>query len=307
MAEPAPRPLPTFLIIGAQKSATRWLRFNLGRHPEICTAPRELEFFNTDAFEQLGLGHYASLFENWEGEKVVGEATPGYMMHRENPAEIAKRIDESLPGVRLIALLRNPVDRIESALLHHAQRGRLPLDRPRLSYLARTAPTQDPWGIVTGSWYAASLRPYVRRFGGRLLVLLHDDAVATPGEVYRRACAHVGAAADFKPKALDRMRFSNRDAGEASPEAAEPFSDGERAVAMGYVRNEIDELERMLDIDLSRWRLGARFSGEVKKGALERMLGDEAAPEVVAREMDVPLAMLARWRDQAVAQVAEQS
>ena len=39
-------PLPTFLIIGAQKCATRWLRFNLGLHPDVYVAPTELSFFN---------------------------------------------------------------------------------------------------------------------------------------------------------------------------------------------------------------------------------------------------------------------
>jgi hypothetical protein len=44
--EPAALPLPTFLIIGAQKSATRWLRLNLGLHPAVFAASREIEFFN---------------------------------------------------------------------------------------------------------------------------------------------------------------------------------------------------------------------------------------------------------------------
>src|SRR5262245_20945189 len=39
-------PLPNFLIIGAQKSATRWLRSNLAQHPEIYAAPTELSYFN---------------------------------------------------------------------------------------------------------------------------------------------------------------------------------------------------------------------------------------------------------------------
>ena len=34
--------LPTFIVIGAQKCATRWLRINLGQHPQIFTAPSEL-------------------------------------------------------------------------------------------------------------------------------------------------------------------------------------------------------------------------------------------------------------------------
>jgi hypothetical protein len=69
---------PTFVIIGAQKSATRWLRTNLGHHPQILTAPSELHFWNNDRrFEKLGVEWYADQFEGWHGEPIVGEATPG--------------------------------------------------------------------------------------------------------------------------------------------------------------------------------------------------------------------------------------
>jgi hypothetical protein len=64
--------VPTFLIIGAQKSATRWLRHNLGLHPEAYTAPRELGFFNYNRrFDGLGLDWYRSQFEGWNGEPIV--------------------------------------------------------------------------------------------------------------------------------------------------------------------------------------------------------------------------------------------
>ncbi|MFL6241785.1 MAG: sulfotransferase, partial [Acidimicrobiia bacterium] len=68
-------PLPTFLIIGAQKSATRWLRHNLGRHREIYTSPYELGFFNSPKrFATLGVDWYRAQFEGWNGERIVGEA-----------------------------------------------------------------------------------------------------------------------------------------------------------------------------------------------------------------------------------------
>ena len=55
--EPLAPPLPTFLIIGAQKSATRWLRLNLGLHPDVFTARGELEFFNNgDRYRAEGVG-----------------------------------------------------------------------------------------------------------------------------------------------------------------------------------------------------------------------------------------------------------
>ena len=61
-------PLPTFLIIGAQKSATRWLRLNMGLHPSVFTAGREIEFFNNHTrFEAEGVEWYREQFSGWSG------------------------------------------------------------------------------------------------------------------------------------------------------------------------------------------------------------------------------------------------
>lgn len=85
-------PLPNFLIIGARKSGTRWLRTHLGEHPETFTAGKELRFFNDPQRFAEGLGSYRAGFEGWTGEPIVGEATPSYMMWREHPSLVADRI-----------------------------------------------------------------------------------------------------------------------------------------------------------------------------------------------------------------------
>ena len=88
--EPLALPLPTFLIIGAQKSATRWLRLNLGLHPDVFAASAELEFFNNGVrFRDEGTDWYRGKFSGWNGEAIVGEATPGYMFWRHGPAVVA--------------------------------------------------------------------------------------------------------------------------------------------------------------------------------------------------------------------------
>ena len=118
-------PLPTFLIIGTQKSGTRWLRLNLGLHPDIFTADGEPTFFNSAHFDD-GADWYRARFTGWSGEQIIGEATPGYMFWRHGPARMVNRIDETLPGVKLLAILRNPVDRALSALIHHIEGGTFP-------------------------------------------------------------------------------------------------------------------------------------------------------------------------------------
>ena len=70
-------PLPTFLIIGAQKSGTRWLRINAGCHPNVYTAPDETRFFHSPArFQSLGVEWYRAQFSGWAGEPAERRPPP---------------------------------------------------------------------------------------------------------------------------------------------------------------------------------------------------------------------------------------
>ncbi len=244
--------LPTFVIIGAQKSATRWLRSNLGEHPDIFTAGSELHFWNNQyRVEKLGLDWYRDHFEGWNGERIVGEATPGYMIWRHHPAYVAKRLHDRLPEVRLIALLRNPIDRAQSAMVHHIRRKRLPAGSRLLDVVREQRPSESDWFcLVSGGWYAASLQPFLERFGDQLLVLFHDQIALEPARPYEAALRHVGADPTFLPDALARVVFSNQH-GRAGRKNPLPIED--RAELWEYFRDDVARLEQMLGVDLSHW------------------------------------------------------
>ena len=62
-------PLPTFLIIGAERSGTRWLRANLEEHPDVFTPPASLSYFNNrDRMRKRGIKGYRQQFQGWSGE-----------------------------------------------------------------------------------------------------------------------------------------------------------------------------------------------------------------------------------------------
>ena len=244
-------PLPTFVVIGAQKSATRWLRSNLGRHPDVYTATRELVFFSSAERYERGEAWYREQFAGWDGEPVVGEASPAYMMWRHRPEVVAGRMHATLGPVPLVAILRNPVDRARSAFVHHLDQGRVEAGTGLLEHVRACPPDQDRLGIVSGGWYAASLRPFRERFGDRLLILVHDDLATDAAGLYRTTLRHVGADESFVPPALDRVRFSLRDR-DGDSDAAE-LSPEERTELYGYFRDDVDELEAQLGRDLSMW------------------------------------------------------
>lgn len=128
---------PNFIIAGATRSGTSSLHSYLRVHPDIfMPSKKELWFFNTDPVYSKGLEHYAAMFDNYDGEAAVGEATPMYMekgfvygedrevMFRDHD-DAMERIAKDLPNCRIILSLRNPVDRILSVYWKNFYQGRL--------------------------------------------------------------------------------------------------------------------------------------------------------------------------------------
>ena len=116
------RPLPNFLIIGAQKAGTTSLFHYICQHPQIFTNNiKEIHFF--DRHHQLGAKWYSSHFPlagRLLSNRRMGEATPYYLCHPHAPGRIAAL----LPQVKLIAVLRNPVERAISHYFHEKKKGR---------------------------------------------------------------------------------------------------------------------------------------------------------------------------------------
>jgi hypothetical protein len=104
--------------------------------------------------------------------------------------------------------------------------------------------------------YAQSLQPFVERFGSQLLVVLHDDVVADPLDVFDQASAHVGASGGHVPEHLGDVLYSNwarRGPGEKGGAAA-PLSQADRRELFEYFRDDVKQLEALLDRDLDLWR-----------------------------------------------------
>jgi hypothetical protein len=155
-----------FLIIGAAKSATTWLQQSLQRDPSVSMPDPELHYFSR-CYDR-GDEWYLSNFSRNDGHRMVGEKSNSYL----DTPEAAPRIKEKLPHARLIAQLRNPVDRAYSdycMLYRRAEVGRdigQYLD-PRYGAGGR---------FLNGGLYGQQLQAYLDRFpADQLLVLLYED------------------------------------------------------------------------------------------------------------------------------------
>jgi hypothetical protein len=118
----AGRPLPRFIIAGAQKAGTTSLFGYLAEHPQCAASlTKEVHYFD-EAFHR-GETWYRSNFPQVGDERHCFESSPYYMFDPRVPA----RVKQTLPNAKLIFLLRNPASRAYSHYQHSRRRGREPL------------------------------------------------------------------------------------------------------------------------------------------------------------------------------------
>ena len=111
---------PAYLVIGTKRGGSTSFADWLERHPAVapCLAQKGTHYFDTNY--RRGRAWYASRFEKASaGYQVTGEASPYYMFHPLAP----ERIKSELPDVKLIAVLREPVDRLLSHYRYEVERG----------------------------------------------------------------------------------------------------------------------------------------------------------------------------------------
>ena len=110
---------PDFLIIGAAKAATTSLSTLLSQHPEAAIVQgKEPHFFSIDDRYKLGWDNYQALFAHCTDEKMVGDASTSYSRVRYHP-HVLQRIKYHVPDVKIIYMVRHPLERMESAYIEH--------------------------------------------------------------------------------------------------------------------------------------------------------------------------------------------
>ena len=238
---------PTFIIIGAQRCATRWLRVNLGLHPDVFALAHEADFFcDLPLMQRVGRAGYRRLFVGWDGEPVVGEASPRYAMPSSDPAEVIGRMANAFPGVRYLMLIRDPYERGFSAMLDAVRTGELPEDT---RYDAMDPEDVARLQIIRNSAYEWAIGAYRNVVGDDLKVLVYDDLVADPGAVYDAALEHIGLEPGFRPPDLATPLFSTRRLRESIP-APDP---AHRQEVLRFAETSVVNVERMIGRELPGW------------------------------------------------------
>lgn len=226
------RVLPAFLIIGTQKGGTTSLYRWLGQHPQVVEATRkEVHYFdiNYSKGERWYRGHFPHAAE-LEARQITGEGSPYYMCHPHAPARIARL----LPNVRLIALLRDPVERAISHYFHSQRNGRepLPIEAAMEQEDARIngeyARMQEDGRYISRAhrWYSYKARGrYVEQLrlalqvfpAEQLLIVRSEDLFQQPQRIFDAACAHIGIRTGFCPPNLEAQLVGGYDQQQGEP------------------------------------------------------------------------------------------
>ena len=176
--------LPNFLIIGAFKSGTNSLYNYLEPHPQVFMSPAiEPSFFAFEGKKVDGgrwadgvitnFEEYKKLFINAKGKIAIGEASPTYLVSDDAPA----RIKHYLPGVKLIVILRHPVDRAYSQWQMEFRQGNEKIEDFARAIQIKKVVTDGSvrQRFVYGSKYYSLLRRYYDLFDrSQICVLLFD-------------------------------------------------------------------------------------------------------------------------------------
>ena len=199
--------MPNFLIIGAAKSGTTSLYHYLKQHPQVYMSPvKEPKFFALEgerpnfrgpSDEQeinrksvTDIDAYRALFKGVTSEKAIGEASTLYLYS----LKASERIRHHVPDAKLIAVLRNPVERAFSSYLHCVRDRGEPLTDFAQALRQEETRIENVWGPIwhykNVGFYSAQLERYFDLFRrDQIKIYLYEDiksnAVGVLQDIFR--------------------------------------------------------------------------------------------------------------------------
>lgn len=172
--------MPDFVYIGTDKAGSTWLYDVLAWHPEVYV-PRVKDLYYFDRFYHRGRSWYAAHFRGASPRQVAGELSHDYLY-----SEAAfKRIRNDIPDAKIIATLRNPINRAYSAYLQLIRHG--------LRYDSFKEAIEHEHEIVERGMYSKFLKRYFDIFGREQIHIgIFDDLADDPARFAREIFGFLG-------------------------------------------------------------------------------------------------------------------
>ncbi len=227
------------MIVGAQKCATTTLFALLDTHPHMqgCR-DKEPHFFSTAPDWRSEIDRYHALYDQRPGA-LYFEASTSYSFHPLRKPHLWNDLHTYNPALRIIYLVRNPLDRIVSSYMHAYERGYTNL--PLAVELA-----SNPFHLQV-TRYATQIEPYIERFGaGQVLILDFDDLRTHRDKVLQRVAAFL----QIDPAGFNTFQEKHLNASVGGGKVLYKWDDpnffwrGVRKVAPGFWRRLTDNSSR---------------------------------------------------------------
>ncbi len=197
--------LPNFFILGAAKAGTTALAAYLAQHPQIFMSPtKEPHFFTlvdeNPTFVNAGdakravtrWDDYIELFQGRRNETAIGEASTTYL----HSAKAANGLHARFPDARLIAVLRQPIERAYSAFVMYRRDNREVHDDllQAIEHEQEAKHYHGESGVyLARSYYFEPLKQYIELFGREnIQVHLYEDFRRQPQQMLDKLCSHIG-------------------------------------------------------------------------------------------------------------------
>ncbi len=187
---------PDFIGIGASKAGSTWIYSCLREHLEICVSTKkEISFFNKPHNYNKGIDYYQSFFKNCPKKTIKGEITPNYI----NSPQAPKLIYKHFPNIKIIACLRNPIDKIYSHFRFH----KLVKEKFSNYKTFEEAIEKDPVLIEWGYYYIQLKKNFLLFPRNQILILIYDDLKSDPIGFIRKVYEFLGVKnIDFIPSVI---------------------------------------------------------------------------------------------------------
>lgn len=231
----------SFLGIGTQKAGTTWLYSQLEQHPQLAFPLGKEAHFWDRPHEAAAITGYLSQFANISA--VAGEITPSYAAL---PLPVVQEIYACNPSLRLIYLIRNPIDRAWSAALMALQRAQMTIDEASDAWFSDHF--HSAASLKRGD-YQTCLKNWRAVFPEEQLLVLRFEQISSEPEVLLNCCfQHLGVS-PVTPEQLRHMGCYEK----VFTGPGDPLRPSLKPVLHNLYKDKITSLACYLDIDLSEW------------------------------------------------------
>lgn len=195
-----------FVIIGAQKAATTWLTYSLKNHKKIYLPKYEIPIFENGYNDDDYYSAIENMYEREGAGKIKGIKNTHLMFHE----ECSKLLKDRLPDIKIIAALRNPVERAMSSYFWHLRIGALPLLEINngINIILKLGKNSRDWQtIFEPGFYAKHIKRYYRFFKyEQFHFVLHEEIKTDPNNTLSNLLGFLGVGSEM----IDIEKISER-------------------------------------------------------------------------------------------------